>query len=1029
MTVLGRVFLSHTSELRQYPAHRSYVDAAERAVKRVQDTPLDMSYFTAEARPSADACREAVAAADVYVGIIGFRYGTPMKDDPSRSYTQMEFAAATEAGIPRLVFILDENTEGPSALFRDLEFGNRQEQFRRELLDSDVTVRMVSDPSDLETALYQSLVTLDNHAATGTRGGLPAEASHFTGRDGPLNELMVQIARDRPRGTVVSIYAIDGMAGVGKTAFARHAAQVLAGNYRDGSIWIDLYGHTPGLEPRDPAEVLEQLMIRLGTPPDRIEKGIVARREQWRRLAHRRKLLIVLDNAYSSNQVQPLMPEAPECLVLVTSRRKLSGLTDAYPLYLDVLGWEEAETLFTRLVGEDRCADRRAVRAVLEACGRLPLAIRLIAARLRHHPGEMVADVAADLAERSGALDALEAEDLSVRVAFDWSYRSLTEAQQRAFRLLGWHPGPELSQQVVAAVADLNPATARRISRELADHNLLEEVVMSGVPGAPRYRMHDLVRLYAREKAVSEEPTGEEAALLQRLTTSYLAALRLADSLLSAGGEDARRPESPVNLVDKQQARAWISVDRRSIVACADAAPVGREVAIMASIAAQHLRALGYWSDVRRLHTRNIEIYDGLGDAAGQMSSLWRLGDVERLLGEYTKASEHHERALAMAEAVGDRIAMTAILCERGDVERLVGEYEKARVTYTDALALARELGDGRRTAASLWGLGHVSWLLGEFDQARETYGRALEESRAALDTRVEVLSLFGLGEVERMTGHYPEARDHHAEGFRMARDTGDRGGQIDTLWGLAEVERAVGECADSRIHHNETLLLTRELSERASESLTLWALAELEVMGGKLFEARDYQVQALEIARAIGFPRAETDALCGLAKIEWSTAQLENARLHQTQGLELARKLGARTTEVAAENGMAQLEVIGGDLAKAGELYANALSVAREIGYWRGEAEALLGLAETRRLAGDSAVARDHYGECLESARRRGDTPCEAKALTGLGDAAAQDGEACEHWQAAANLYRRMTLPIPASLKASLRTCQDRSA
>jgi hypothetical protein len=144
---------------------------------------------------------------------------------------------------------------------------------------------------------------------------------------------------------------------------------------------------------------------------------------------------------------------------------------------------------------------------------------------------------------------------------------------------------------------------------------------------------------------------------------------------------------------------------------------------------------------------------------------------------------------------------------------------------------------------------------------------------------------------------------------------------------------------------------------------------------------------------------------------------------------LEFARKLGARTTEVAAENGMAQLEAIGGDLAKAGELYANVLSVAREIGYWRGEAEALLGLAETRRLAGDSAVARDHYGECLESARRRGDAPCQARALTGLGDAAAQDGDACEHWQAAANLYRRMTLPISDSLKASLRTCQDRSA
>src|SRR6478672_345308 len=246
-------------------------------------------------------------------------------------------------------------------------------------------------------------------------GGLPGEVTHFTGRDRPMAELRAQISEQAPHGTVVSIYAIDGMAGVGKTAFARHAAQEFASCYPDGGIWVDLFGHTPGMQPREAYGALEQMLLQLGVPAEAIEADLADRQDQWRHHIHLRRMLIVLDNARISDQVLPLLPEAPGCLVLITSRRKLTGLTDAYPLSLDVLGWGEAEQLFVKLVGPQRCKDREAVGEILAACGRLPLAIRLIAGWLRHHTGELLADVAADFADQTAALDTLIAEHVSVR--------------------------------------------------------------------------------------------------------------------------------------------------------------------------------------------------------------------------------------------------------------------------------------------------------------------------------------------------------------------------------------------------------------------------------------------------------------------------------------------------------------------------------------------------------------------------------------------------------------------------------------
>jgi len=535
-------------------------------------------------------------------------------------------------------------------------------------------------PAEQSTAARERLpIPSSPSPSERSAGALLGEVTHFTGRDGPMAELRAHIAEHGTRGTVVSIYAIDGMAGVGKTAFARHAAQEFATSYPDGAIWVDLYGHTPGVQPREPAGALEQMLLQLGLAPEAIRPDQAERQDQWRRLIHAQRRLIVMDNALTSDQVLPLLPEAPGCLVLITSRRKLTSLTDAYPLSLDVLGWDEAERLFINLVGAHRCENRDAVRQILAACGRLPLAIRLIAGRLRHYRGELLADVAADFADQTASLDAFVAEHLSVRAAFEWSYRRLTDEQRRTFRLLSWHPGPAITPVVIAAVANVSPGQGRPLLRELVDHNLLEQLSVAVAPGGPRYRMHDLVRLYARECADAEEPATEQAAAVTRLAASYLAITREADRLLRpyiSGDHGKSTTADPMlAFADASQARTWLAVERHNLLGCVRAMPPTTEGADLAIVLAVHFRDFGFWSDVRHLYSLALTVYRNLGERRGEVDALWGLGYVERLVGEYVQSREYHIQALTLARDLDYRCAEVDALGGLGQVERLVGEY------------------------------------------------------------------------------------------------------------------------------------------------------------------------------------------------------------------------------------------------------------------------------------------------------------------------------------------------------------------
>ena len=335
-------------------------------------------------------------------------------------------------------------------------------------------------------------------AAAATRG-LPRDVASFTGRQAELDRLAEELESLAAGGGVVGICAIGGMAGVGKTTFAVHAAHRLAGSFPDGQFYLPLHGHTRGQRPVDPADALSSLLLTAGVPATQVPPGLEARATRWRDHVAGKKILLLLDDAASHEQVRPLLPGTGGSLVLVTSRRRLAALDDAAVISLDILPPGEAAQLLARLTARAgiHAADP-AVGEITRLCGYLPLAIGLIASQLRHHPAQTAESVVASLAAATDRPELMRAENLSVAAAFDLSYTDLSPGQQRLFRRLGLIPGPSFDAYAAAALDGTSLGEARRQLDELYDQHLITE------PTLGRYQLHDLLREHARIMAAGD---------------------------------------------------------------------------------------------------------------------------------------------------------------------------------------------------------------------------------------------------------------------------------------------------------------------------------------------------------------------------------------------------------------------------------------------------------------------------------------------------------------------------------------------
>ena len=653
------------------------------------------------------------------------------------------------------------------------------------------TVRLLADALHLigpererfETAARgRPLAVVSAAAAAVAMRSLPRDVASFTGRARELEQLAKSAMT---AGGVVGIHAIGGMAGVGKTAFAVHAAHQLAGRFPGGQVFLPLHGHTPGRAPVDPADAVASLLLVIGISPSQVPPGLEARTALWRDRVASRPLLLVLDDAANSEQVRPLLPGTGGSLVLVTSRRHLSALEDVTAISLDTLPPGDAAALLVRLAGRPGLGPGDpGVREIALVCGLLPLAVAMVGRQLRHHPTWSAAGRAAELASARDRLALMETENLSVAAAFDLSYADLSADQQQLFRRIGLHPGADFDAYAAAALDGTRLSAARRGLEDLYNQYLLSEPVQG------RYRLHDLIREHARALAERHDPEEDRDAATRRLLDYYQHAAAVADTRIHSRTRPGPGPDSVVPaavpvLGETEQALAWVRAERANLLTCLDYAAAdgqhARVTALTAGVGGLLLRD-GPFADAVARHTAAVRAAQQLGDPLSQANALSGLGDAWRLSGDYPAAVQAYEQAIGIYRDLDDRLGQANVLSGLGATRKATGDYPAAAQALDEALGIHRDLGDRVGQASALIQLGTAWRLTGDYPAAVQALEEALSVYRDLGDRLGQARVLSYLADVRRMTGDYPATARAAQEALAVDRDLGDRAGQAVAL-------------------------------------------------------------------------------------------------------------------------------------------------------------------------------------------------------------------------------------------------------
>ncbi|OIJ64431.1 ATP-binding protein, partial [Streptomyces mangrovisoli] len=630
---------------------------------------------------------------------------------------------------------------------------------------------------------------------------LPADLPFFTGRSVELERARELVPLDGSVPATVLISAIGGMAGVGKTTLAVHLAHQVAAHFPDGQLCVNLHGFDPSGSVTPPAEAVRVLLDALGVPPQRIPAGLEAQTALYRSVLAERRVLILLDNARDSEQVRPLLPGSPGCLVIVTSRNQLTGLVageGAHPLTLNQLTLTEAHAFLARRLGAGRLArEPEAVDEIIARCAQLPLALAVVAARAATHPDFPLSAIAEELRDSDGSLDAFAGDDsIDVRTVFSSSYEALSAPAARLFRLLSLHSGPDISTPAAAALAGLAPREARGPLVELTHAHLLTE----HFPG--RYTLHDLLRVYAAERVHAEEAARERDAAVERLVSWYLHTADAAYPLITPTRsrvplEPAPASCRPLSFTTHDQALDWCETERSNLVGAVHQAAAAGLTGMAWRLPAVlwgffYLRShLSDWYNTTRA---GLAAARAAHDRPGEAQALADLASALRSAGRYEEAIDHYHRTVTICRELGDAEGRLRAVGNLGDAYLHSGQYAKAVEYSRRGLALDRKVGSVWGEGIALSNLGDAYQRLGRYDDAVRCLEQALTVLRAGGNRWVEGVTLDVLGTVHHRLGAHDRAVDHYEQALTAHRDIANRWGEGHTLGHLGDVQLAAGE-------------------------------------------------------------------------------------------------------------------------------------------------------------------------------------------------------------------------------------------
>ncbi|MFJ2828882.1 BTAD domain-containing putative transcriptional regulator [Streptomyces sp. NPDC087263] len=808
---------------------------------------------------------------------------------------------------------------------------------------------------------------------------VPAELPHdtpgFAGRTGELDRLHSLLAPERVQGTAstVVISAIGGAAGIGKTALAVHWAHQVRDRFPDGQLYINLHGFDHDRQPLEPGEALELLLRSLGLAASEIPPHHEAQSRVFRTLLADRRMLVLLDNAASADQVRPLLPGSPTCRVLVTSRNRLGDLVahdGAHALPLGLLQPDEARALLRRTLGTDRVDDAHAVGELIRLCGSLPLALRVAAARLAGDPALRTADLVAEMAE-GNRLEALESDgdaNSPLRMAFSVSYRVLVPGARRLFRLLGLFPGAEFTAEIAAALLDAPLPQARRLIGALASAHLIEPATVG------RYRFHDLLREYAQECALVEEEASDRKAALERLLVWFLNATRAtAGAGLFPELPNNLRPGRHPGMPSADAPGQWLDAERANLLAVINhAAHHGpRPVA-------WHLTSAlfgDFWIHLPRKTWRTIaqtalDAAETEGDMFGQSAMHSSVAAARWDRGQVLQAMEHATRALDISRELGWTMGEASGLGLRGFTRWSMACLESAHDDFTVGLRIFRDIGHRHFEGFGMVGLGLTCRDLGRLHEAADHLERAvgLETKVSSWDADTALQVLGGVyWELGRLTDGLdllgPEVASDKRATYRHGR-------QAMMLDALAKINVELGHHGEGLEQAERAFALVQETKRHWVQASILNTIAAAHRRLVQMDRALQSGEQALALAREARFRRAEADSLLCLSLTYKEAGRYDEARTHAEQALALARAHSFRVVEGQALTTLCETAEAEEAHGTAVELGQEALAVHRETGHRLGEARTLMALARAHRKTDSATVdlmrrqARDIFSD-----------------------------------------------------------------
>jgi tetratricopeptide (TPR) repeat protein len=729
---------------------------------------------------------------------------------------------------------------------------------------------------------------------------LPLDVHGFTGRTEQLAALdAVTLDPDQPSAVIIS--AVSGTAGVGKTALAVHWAHRVRGRFPDGQLYINLRGYDPG-RPVTAGEALTRFLTALGVPARDIPFELDDRAARYRTETDGRRILIVLDNASSAEQVRPLLPGSPTCAVVVTSRDSLGGLVvvhGARRISLDLLPPADARALLSRLIGPRVAAEPEAAAELADQCVRLPLALRVAAELAASRPDTPLADLVAELADQRRRLELLNAGDdpsAAVSAVFSWSLRRLPDDVARTFRLVGLHPGADLDVHAAAALTGADRASADRALDLLARAHLIHPT------GAGRFGLHDLLRAYAVGLSTADDPRAAQT----RLFDYYLAtAADAMDHLYPV--EVQRRPRVPPAtgptpvMADGDTARRWLDAERLNLsaVVAHTAAHGWPAHTVMLSTTLYRYLAGSRPTEALAIHGLAREAALRAGDLSGQAYAEEGLGSAYLRLGRNEPATDHYAQALALHRQVGDQDGEIHALNSLGIMEKRLGRYGPAADFYHQALDLARRTGNVTVEGDTLDNLGVLQMRLGNYKAAVDLHEQGLALHRQVNDVMGVADGLNDLAMAEEKLDRFAAAAEHLEEALAIYRRLGSPSGEAHALDNLGTLLTRMGDPGQAIEHLQRSIVLFRELGDREGEAWALNSMGEAAQAAGRPADALDHHTAAQIAAVETRSRNQQARAHAGLGQAHEVLGDPVAARRQYAQALAHYRDLDAPEADI----------------------------------------------------------------------------------------------------------------------------------